>query len=1149
MNFMANVLPLTVDRWTISNGNMTTSQISLASRGTAICTLLPIDVAVIPKAFRLLVTHNAVENWKNAVMFMTLTVTYADDTVCHALVPLNTSAVVANGNLTSNVIMLPSAKFKNIVVCFGNNLEVPLNIVDWELQPSVALSADAVDGIQSIVAANLVVTNAAIENLKVDKVDVSFLNAYYLTADHIQATYITSQAASIAYATISAMAVATAAISKLQSDKANITDLNASNANISTLETTTASIVNLITNNAGIDHLHANEVLARYAALVSAQLGDAEITQLTAAAINSGTIDTVKVTIAGKDGRLKLANNLMQVFAGTTTLFERIAIGDVNKDGTVYGMRIRGADGTTILFTEDGLTKEGITSGFGKADDNSLPATKIDKESIVAQVNGATTGVKSAHVVVDASGQRLDAKLQTTDETITNQGKELVAHGTEIEALQGSITSKVWNADIKSVTDPIKGDITTIQDNASTLSQTVEGVKSTVTSLDTLLNDGTSGVTTRLAKAEATITQHTDEISSKLEQSTFETYTDGNDTKVTEVSHDVSVLQQSLSQIEFTVGHAGYRNLVLNSAGINSTNLWATTGTVSTLTNSDVNNCTSSNSAFELQAASSISQDIPVKQGDKHTLSFLFKNNSSGGSLTASVIQHGETTVLYDNAFTSTGNPLNLTSVAKLLDIIANTSMIQVKTVQGSNLLNNGSAYCTTPMTSPSGTYVLGPSLGLIPKNYILAGKQLTLSVDVKVTNATARTSGSSRIGVEIAFKRADGTYMYVGAWKTVATGDTFDTRINSTFTLPTDITYDITESNYYIQCLGDVTSVGHAKLAFGTDAVYSPFVPDSPSACYPALIVGTTKVTVNGTDYQLPQEMFDGNYDVINGLGTTNKAKIVLKGTEAWQVQNGGKRFFSTSVMLGLNINEHIITELDHGLLSDIKCTHFQSKTQNETWAGVTGISLDQSTSGGLCISCTDIAADVTTFNNWLAAQYAAGTPVIAVYPLAAPQTITGTAQSLAIAGSITAAADLGTVTVRYNKLTNTDWAYVTKQFDATDTEATLLFKSDDDELISDVIVTDGANIAPWVQSSEELYTTYFQADRTGLTIGDNTTEMRTHVSTHSFEIYRGNDLRINVAPDGTRLQKTIIEDDLTVGVVKEIVRGSDGVDFAIVQ
>lgn len=128
------------------------------------------------------------------------------------------------------------------------------------------------------------------------------------------------------------------------------------------------------------------------------------------------------------------------------------------------------------------------------------------------------------------------------------------------------------------------------------------------------------------------------------------------------------------------------------------------------------------------------------------------------------------------------------------------------------------------------------------------------------------------------------------------------------------------------------------------------------------------------------------------------------------------------------------------------------------------------------------------------------------------------------------------------------TDWTFVTFPFNSLDTVCTLKVSGTVAALVSDLIVSEGTNVAPWVQSDEELYTTNFIADSTGLTIGSNTTDMKAHISTSAFEIYRGDDLRINVAPDGTRLQKTIIEDDLTVGSVKEIVRAGIGVDFVVI-
>lgn len=133
-------------------------------------------------------------------------------------------------------------------------------------------------------------------------------------------------------------------------------------------------------------------------------------------------------------------------------------------------------------------------------------------------------------------------------------------------------------------------------------------------------------------------------------------------------------------------------------------------------------------------------------------------------------------------------------------------------------------------------------------------------------------------------------------------------------------------------------------------------------------------------------------------------------------------------------------------------------------------------------------------------------------------------------------------------NADTDTDWEFVTFSFNSLDTVCTIKIAASVEILVSDLIVSEGINVAPWVQSDEELYTTNFIADSTGLTIGSNTTDMKAHITTSAFEIYRGDNLRINVAPDGTRLQKTIIEDDLTVGSVKEIVRAGVGVDFVVI-
>lgn len=329
--------------------------------------------------------------------------------------------------------------------------------------------------------------------------------------------------------------------------------------------------------------------------------------------------------------------------------------------------------------------------------------------------------------------------------------------------------------------DTNTGEITTINSTLTMVQTDVGGLQTSVSSIDNQISNTEDGIALRLSNAESTIEQHSASIVTKVESSTFDGYVSENDFQLEAVNTQITSIQQGLSSVQLSVSQTGYRNLLKNSAGLNGLTFWNTTGTVTTVSNTDTSNNTVSNSAFQLAADSTISQNFSLKFNVAHTVSLLFRASGSGGTVTVSILQNGSESILYDNADT-------------------------------------------------------------------------------------------------------------------------------------------------------------------------------------------------------------------------------------------------------------------------------------------------------------------------------------------------------------------------------DTDWEFVTFSFNSLDTVCTLKIAASIEILVSDLIVSEGVNVAPWVQSDEELYTTNFIADSTGLTIGSNTTDMKAHITTSAFEIYRGDNLRINVAPDGTRLQKTIIEDNLTVGSVKEIVRAGVGVDFVVI-
>jgi betaine-aldehyde dehydrogenase len=142
---------------------------------------------------------------------------------------------------------------------------------------------------------------------------------------------------------------------------------------------------------------------------------------LTADKISGKSIDTTKVTIEGANGKLKLKNNRLQVFDNQTVPVERVSLGDVNGDGTVYGLRVRGADGTTILMDETGVKPEGITDG----------AITNDKIANDADIDGAVEwamiGIFFNQGEVCSAGSRIIIEKSIKDEFVKRLKKKAEA--------------------------------------------------------------------------------------------------------------------------------------------------------------------------------------------------------------------------------------------------------------------------------------------------------------------------------------------------------------------------------------------------------------------------------------------------------------------------------------------------------------------------------------------------------------------------------------------------------------------------------------------------------------------------------------------------------------------------------------------------
>lgn len=176
----------------------------------------------------------------------------------------------------------------------------------------------------------------------------------------------------------------------------------------------------------------------------------------------------------------------------------------------------------------------------------------------------------------------------------------------------------------------------------------------------------------------------------------------------------------------------------------------------------------------------------------------------------------------------------------------------------------------------------------------------------------------------------------------------------------------------------------------------------------YPQIEVGTTATSYEApmghriTTLTLPRTIYGGTVDAVTGEGQETYAMRNLDGTELWgafRIPNGQTRWY-------FNMETPLV---EGSCLSNI----YKSRTAGELYDGMDGVSAQDT-----YILVLDSRYGAATQENWkayLAAQYAAGTPVQIAYKLATPTPFTATgAQPIpALSGVNTAVTDADSVTV----------------------------------------------------------------------------------------------------------------------------------------
>jgi len=359
-------------------------------------------------------------------------------------------------------------------------------------------------------------------NIKVvlaEKANISDLTAIYADIDNLYANKANIVDLNATIARVQNLEVTSATITQLQSVQAQVDNLSANKADVTELTTAVGRIDTLESNVADIDTILSKAVFAELAEvgqivagssiIAEGAIGSAQISDLSASKLTSGIIDAAVVTIQGTEGRLRIKNNLLQVFDGTTELFERVALGDLDGDGSVYGLRIRGADGQTILLDHNGLTDAGFTDGYNKLENGSLNPIKLDIAQVVTLINEGTTTINSSKILV--TDKTLDVVLSTLETTVNDQGETISSQQAQITALNNAVQLKV---DVQTYTTDINNINSQLSTQSSAISILQDEIVTKVTQTD--IDNAVGPLETRISSAESSITQHAQEIALKV---------------------------------------------------------------------------------------------------------------------------------------------------------------------------------------------------------------------------------------------------------------------------------------------------------------------------------------------------------------------------------------------------------------------------------------------------------------------------------------------------------------------------------------------------------------------------------------------------------------------------------------------------------
>jgi hypothetical protein len=439
-------------------------------------------------------------------------------------------------------------------------------------------------------------TDAKIENLKTDYAEINNLVAEKADIEDLEATN----------ATIKNLESEYAEVGKLVANKADIALLDAAVGRIDNLESTSVTTTYLTSNYITANEIEsiyvtASKLAAEYATIenLEANYADIKLANIDKADVgtllaNIGLISTATIVDGHVTGYLDAVEvNANNITAGTLTV-DRLVISGTDKS-IVYAINNSGDLVSTSVDTLDGdvITKRTIAADHIIA--GAITATEIHSSAITSDkiaanaVTASKISVTSLESIVAKIGSfDINNALYTNGHNAYNSDVQGVYVGSDYISVgkggkawlkadgsvsigSGAITydaiSDKLNIDASSIkmgseTMVTSKDLSTTLKDYATLEVTDEKIATQVKSITTT----TDGLAQRVSSAESTISQHTDQIASKVSQTDYDKKVSQLESSITQTAGSItSTVKSSIDALEI-----GGRNLFENSAALTS---------------------------------------------------------------------------------------------------------------------------------------------------------------------------------------------------------------------------------------------------------------------------------------------------------------------------------------------------------------------------------------------------------------------------------------------------------------------------------------------------------------------------------------------------------------------------------------------------